>query len=672
MMVRIFLLVVVALVSGKALAQAPEMNCSGEGPCIEASTQLPVRVLVRPFSNIYETRSDGPDEIRVEGAPALRPFYVFDDHEVDYASTARDRSGWFQVGVTEARPVGWVRAQDAFLWKQALVVAYTHPGSGESGRRPVLGFNEKEALERVVFSQSRIADSQALYRSLKSGERPENIIIQEPEGEFLDIDETFYLFPITNWEMVEEFDEPGRMLELVAAVPEARASGESDYTILDPEFNRAESEAERAGQLANIKVDVVFALDLTGSMQPHLDRTKDAIVSLAKGLSRRPEVTDQIRFGFVGFRDDTRINPNNEFAVRNFTPQLVDVNELAARLDKFAIAHDGDPGWEEEVYAGMREAVNAQWATERGVRMVILVGDASANPPGHPMSTTGLDAAAVRRLATQADVNVIAIYLQQSRARPDWRRAERQFSIMARNPTTDAPNFRAIPAGDRAAYEAAASDILTTFESILDGLVAGRGEEVFSEVKDDGGAGEMVREIMRGALIDYLGDTAEPPVDVTFWAFDRDLEEPYKDALSVRLLISRAQLNDLVISLETVLEALSSGDVGEVGFIKTLQGIVAKSVKADTVSFEDARDLSATGLLPSWIESLPYRSRILNLNDGLIESLTADDRARLESDVRGMIGLYREILEDSDGWRKLNARDASLDAVYPLPLVNLP
>jgi hypothetical protein len=76
--------------------------------------------------------------------------------------------------------------------------------------------------------------------------------------------------------------------------------------------------------------------------------------------------------------------------------------------------------------------------------------------------------------------------------------------------------------------------------------------------------------------------------------------------------------------------------------------------------------------MPSWINSLPYKSAILEMSNELFEALSAEERANLEYEIEAKLQLYREINENSDLWVKLDERDASIDHVYPLSLTALP
>ena len=65
-------------------------------------------------------------------------------------------------------------------------------------------------------------------------------------------------------------------------------------------------------------------------------------------------------------------------------------------------------------------------------------------------------------------------------------------------------------------------------------------------------AGELLDQLWESALVEYIGNAAEPPKDVIAWALDRDLANPADRSLEVRVLINRQQLSSLVQAVDTI------------------------------------------------------------------------------------------------------------------------
>jgi Mg-chelatase subunit ChlD len=117
------------------------------------------------------------------------------------------------------------------------------------------------------------------------------------------------------------------------------------------------------------QVDVVFALDTTGSMSGMIESAKQKIWSIANNVvaaQPRPEV----RFGLVFYRDKT------DAYVTDMVPLTDDIDGVYDRLLGAAAAGGGDGP--EHVNAALDQAINKMgWRQGDNVlRLVFLVGDA--------------------------------------------------------------------------------------------------------------------------------------------------------------------------------------------------------------------------------------------------------------------------------------------------------
>lgn len=750
-------------------ADAPvlaEIECEPSKVCRIKDQGLALRVLARPFSNLYKSADAAPANIAAENIAAFKPMYVFARDGVDYADPVNPK-GWYQVGEQDQAPTGWVQAKDALEWQQALLVSYTHPGSGDEARKPVLGFDSFNSLKSVVESPDRAAGAAIRYDALSSGQKPEGVVTSEPSGMFLDIDETFYIYPVLSWKAYDGLDEAARYLQVVSSTPGARASAPAQFTLDNPEV-RSEIAGGGAVKMEvatrELSVAVVFVMDLTTSMGPFVDATKSAINKLATDLEKEPATAGKIKFGLVGYRDNVTMFSDMEFTAKNFTPKLLDRAAFADVISAQVKATElSSRDYQEEVFAGVKEALNSAWG-DSTIRLIILVGDASSHVLGHPQNTTGLDEAGIRRLVTDANASLIALHLKDEEDKDDWDLASKQFSVLAKNPGTERPALVGVNARQPAEYEESIKAIAGEFIALFSGkagAVATTGAPATPPGPNDtppaptvtnpadgasaltvpgtqgaaappgttatpqspatgtpatgsppvtetppvnptapvaagpvdpaarmevptpppavvpanaavADAKSIASRIAANAMVDYLGNSAEAPRDVTFWVFDHDLVNPEKQSVGVRVLISRGQMDSFIRSLESVLGALKENTVTGVGFMKALQSIVASRAKGEELGYEGAKSLSETPLMPKWIASLPYRSRVMSLSDAQIEQLTPDERATLEKDIEGLMALYKEIMENATRWKLLNEKDADLDRVYPLPIEQMP
>jgi hypothetical protein len=650
----------------KARSADDGIDCQGEGPCVEKATGLALRVLPRPFSHLYGRAQEEVDAIVQGNVPAFRPLYVFERRDVDPAQPDSPQ-GWYRVGSTVETPEGWMRAEDVFEWRQALLVSYTHPGDDIEGRNPVLMFRGLSDLDALVNDPNRAEKARALYEQLEAGDAPDSLISMEPKR-FVDITDQFYMLPILDWEQTRIQGDDVRLLQLAAAVPNARGSD----TLENPEYVEQSLVGRQAGGgLEALKVDLVFVLDTTRSMQPFIDMTRDAVASLTRRFNEDTEA--RFRFGLVTYRDSTEAIPELGYVSRQHTPELVDGQTMVTLLEDSARATEvGSLDYPEEVYAGVDEALRSAWR-EEALRFMILIGDASAHPPGHPQSMTGKTAQDLRRELDDAQVHLLAIHLQDPRAKADHPVADEQFRALSRIRGSKEAAIEPVDAFDQAAYQVLVDGVTDDIRQLLVETVGeptGSADTVTAQEAPDDTL-ESVSALWNAALVEYVGKQARPPKDVVAWAMDRDLVNPADRALEVRVLVNREQLNTLAQSLEMVVQGLMRADITQGEFFEALQGVAGQTMKNPEAIGQGAT-LAETGLLPAFVQSLPYRSDILALNDEMFSSMTAQQRADLEYSVLAKLEQYRAINEQVDAWFALSEDDRESARVYPLHIDYLP
>jgi len=664
--------------AGTATAAGPipaDVVCERDRVCVERGTRLPLRVLPRPFSHLYKAPQADKANILKANVPAFHPWFVFAREGLDLSDPAAPK-GWYRVGASEQAPEGWMRAADVFEWRQALTVAYTHPGDPAEGRRPVLMFRDRQALESLIDSDDPAEAADALYSEIDQGRVPEAVVSMEPKR-FVDINEHFYLLPILQFDTVDLEGDEARLLQIAAAVPGARGPD----TLTDADYAgqaRAGRGEAAAADLEKLQVDVVFVFDTTRSMQPYIDITRDAMQALARRLGK--DLRERVRFGLIGYRDSLKRAPGLEYETRLFTPELVDAATLAKVLAQAKAARVGSGDYQEEVFAGVDRALSAPWR-EESLRFVILVGDASSHPRGHEQNLTGKGADDLLRQLTDNRIHLVALHLKDPRAAKDHPLAERQFRTLSRVRGSEEDSaYYAVDAFQKQEFEQAMNEIADRVSGQLgEALAKARKGEVVEVLPESGeaasadasGAGAAFDKAWSAALVEYLGQEAEPPKDIVAWVLDRDLVDPTQRALEVRVLITRDQLGSLVQALDRVIQAMMRAEVTQEQFFKALQGVAGQTMKRPE-AIGQAQRLVDTGLLPAFIASLPYKSDILALTDEMYASMTADDQARLQWSLLAKLKQYREIEQQVDAWRKLNESDDAGQMVYPLNLDYLP
>jgi hypothetical protein len=633
--------------------------CQPMGPCIETATQLPLRVLPRPFSHLYsEMRADEGGIISAD-VPAFKPLYVFNRQGLDLSHPA-EPGGWYQIGRSRVAPEGWMQAKDILEWRQALLVSYTHPGNPLEGRSPVLMFRDQAALEAIVDDLDMAGKAKSIYDEIDKGNIPETLVSMEPRR-FVDITRQFYVLPILQWSQTQINGDDVRLLQLAAAVPRSRGAD----TLENSKYRDQAEVGRTAGGavLKDAKTDIVFVIDTSRSMQPFIDMTRAAVAQMTKKFSA--ETADRFRFGLVVFRDSLDVAPQLEYVTRNLTTELVSGEQLVEILDKDGKATAvGSVDYAEEAFAGVEVALQSKWR-EGALRFVILIGDASSHPRGHAQNTTGKDETDLRREYEDAQVHLFAIHLQDPRASEDHARALAQFTHLAgiRGDGASAA-IKEINAFEEEQYSVLVEHLTSRINDRLTVATGGKptGESAPLEEFD---------KLWESALIEYVGKEASPPKDIVAWSLDRDLINPADKSLDVRVLVTREQLSSLAQALDQVVQALMRAEVTQGQFFEALQGVAGQAMKRPEDLGGPTR-LVDTGLLPAFIQSLPYKSDILSLTDDMFASMTAEQRSQLEWSILAKLDQYRTINEQVDAWFRVNDMDPDQDLVYPLHLDYLP
>jgi serine/threonine-protein kinase PpkA len=635
----------------------------------EPSRALPTKVITKPFSTIRRSAELRSPAVR-ESVPAFSIFYVF-----------QKADGWFQVGEREdGVPLGWLSPEDAIEWKQNLVVKFTH----SDGRKPVLFFKDRSELEKIALEprSRREAEMQSLLSKIAGGSIPDGfpVVAKEPEG-MVDARERFYMLPILDFQSMDFDGREGRLLQ-VSALTRKRSS-ESPFPITE-DFTGT----------ADLKVDIVFVMDLSRSMGPFALKTLAMIQNTASLLSKDPATAGALRFGFWGYRDSPEKAPGIGFNTKNFTPTLQTAEDFARTLATAEETKVDSIDYEEDVFAGVADAIEGKNWRPDAIRLLVLVGDAPGRAPGEigrgfpngPKGTASrMDANGIRNLANSSKVYVSTLYLNAPKWSSYTEKGEEQFRALGRNPNSlgGRENFALIDASNPAIYGETAvylsKGILQAIADAREGKVAGGGDDDSSAdpVTDFEGARKkglsLASNMFRGAMMEWLGSRqgAEAPADVTGWVSDKDLQNPVRQALDVQVFLTKNQLNDLKIVLDLVVNAGLQGKVSGKDFFDSLRAVVAAAAR-DPGQIAKAESLIQTGLVPLFLKDLPYQSAVMGMSNESWGQMPPDAQERFLNDVLAKIRYYQVIHDNPEHWVALTEGDSPDDYVAAIPLEQLP
>jgi hypothetical protein len=143
--------------------------------------------------------------------------------------------------------------------------------------------------------------------------------------------------------------------------------------------------------------------------------------------------------------------------------------------------------------------------------------------------------------------------------------------------------------------------------------------------------------------------------------------------VDVRVLLTKAQLSDLQQTLKGVLDAAHEKQFDPAGFYDAVKSVAA-ALGRDPAKLQDpkATKLSQMGLLGEYVEGLPYKSAVLNIDEATWKSWPIAQQNYFLDELERKLALYRAYNDDVDRWVALTPGAPAGELVYPVPLDALP
>jgi len=669
---------------------------------IEGKKLLSLRVLARPFSNIYADKSLESAIVQSD-VPAMQPFYVYT------RPTAEDReleAGWYEVGSnSQGKVIGWMQSKDVFEWKQTMCLVYTHP----EGRKPVLMFDTKSSIKDIIQSADKERAQSILkyYTAIDDKNISKNFAVKSIEPKrAVDIQKEFYLLPILDFEAVDFGNREARIVKL-AAVTNARAGARKKSDIREnPEYLPgaiASSTVISKDILKKLSVDIVWVMDTTVSMRPYIQDTLDVITEASMKMAENQTDNVKLNFGVWGYRDSIEDIPKIGYTTKNYTPNLLSIKNFTTVLSKVQVTPVDSVDYPEDMFSGISDAMEKTAWTPNAVKLIILVGDAPSHKGGHKWNLSGQDENTLRSLADDSSIYIAALHLENPKAKKFHELAKTQYRTLATNPgssegedafaeilTTDKEAFRVamnvltndfIEMIQKARNQIQLLDINTTENNLSGELAFSDGDNMIDIdgfiPKDENVTGPgmqgVASRMFRAAMIQWIGSQTEAkaPRDIVAWAIDKDLENPDIPSLEVRLLINKRQLDSLATVLQSIIRAGFTGQIAGEDFFTSLQAATA-TIARDPNMVKQAKRMADTGLIPEFLEGLPYQSQLMAITNDLWSSWSADEQNEFINALDAKVEAYKKIHNTPEGWIVLNKGDDIDEYVYPLSLDLLP
>lgn len=637
---------------GAARAQTPPRPATppagGRLPeTLQDAPSLYRRVIIRPGSRM--SPQPGAPGQPVQG---FSVFYV-------YASRTAPDGTWLEVGpALDGRTVGWLPEARAIAWRHNMVLAFNNP----AGRERAMFFREGEVPRALwMNTATRAQDAERLRTEAMAG-RDGPVIALEPETH-VNITDQFYLLPVLNATPLQnERGQSALQLEVISA-PLAPAP---------PRAN--DDEAFR-----NFRGALVFVIDTTISMGPYIDRTRDAIREVVARI-RGTEVGDRFRFGMVAFRDAMDGNARLEYVTRMISAP--DLNEppdaIIARLPGVQEAQASNDGFDEDAVAGLKTALDDVNWQPFGGRFVVLITDAGARDANDPRSSTGHSIENIRALAQhpQRRVTMAAVHLRTPEGRANHRRAERQWRELTETGTPAGQLYFPVRDGDVAEFGRVV-DALT--RGILDQVSAiiGRpvGQPAQNETETERRAREQMAAVGQAMRLSYLGEArrqAAPDV-VRSFVLDQDLVDPTpaRRPLEVRVLLTSGQLSDMATTMRNIVEAANADRLSAAQFFERLRAAMGATI-ADPRRVPQSQTAELGSVFGEFLRGLPYQSPFMEITFDEWRNMSHGRRREVTNRLESLLRLYAEYNRERRFWTQLDGNTNPNEAVFPVPLDNLP
>ncbi len=515
-------------------------------------------------------------------------------------------------------------------WNQGLTIAFRDP----LGHDRALLFRDKESIKSLL-DISDLSRYQALYQEAEGGDlSAESPVIAIQPATHIDILKEFYLVPIRDHEDVYLGSEQARILQ-VASVPLQTAQPSQPEE--DPSPAAAAGEKVTPGHEAEVKAPafrsgVVFVIDSTLSMDPYIDRTREAMRKIYDTITRE-DLSGDVSFGLVAFRDNIEAAPKLEYLTHTYvTLQQGESKESFFQgVSTLKAATASSEGFIEDSYAGVYEAIDSIDWRGQDARYIVLITDAGPRDAADPLSSSGLSAETLRRLAQDKGVALSVLHLLTPSRMADHKQAESQFRDLSYYPGIGSFYF-GVETGD-----------VSRFGRVLDALAqqitdqvkvtaianAGRQQGVERQAKEKTAAEQpepareqqqlaqfqaKVAKLGHALRMRYLQKDKDNRIPNVFnaWLIDRDFNDPQRQTLDVRVLLTRDQLSDLHSILKQVLDTAEEGLLSPRNFLNDLKSLAATISRDPEQLGTTTRtsgslegNLADMGFMREYIEDLP-------------------------------------------------------------------
>ncbi len=648
---------------------------------VSADSKVPLRILTRPGAVLYAD-AEGTKVLK-SNVPTFSSYFVYTRPKGEAAASGE---GWYEIGSDDRGSVkGWMKGNDLFEWKQTMCLTFSHP----DGRSPVLMFDDEDILNTLIgmSEDDRTAKVDGYYSDIdqaaagkKKLSRDFPVLSVEPKMA-VDNADNFTLMPIVDYKVVEFEGRESRLLDIVAVNSTEKDRKASDIRENKEYLTASNATSEsKSKDLKDMKYDIVWVVDTTRSMGPYIEKVREIMNRVSGEIAKNKSFGDKVAFGVWGYRDSATIE-GLEYVTNNFTPELQNAQDFAETIGKVKETKVDSVTFDEDMFSGVNDAVkNTAWRNNT-TRIIIVVGDAPGHQEDHEWNITGLNQENMRHLADDNGITLFAIHIKPNKTKKFNKIAATQFKTLSQNPGVSDSLYWDITASDMKSFENVAAMITERTLNYLasaESSFTGKQVDTVSIMKDDaqnvkGPSADVINQALHAAAVTWLGNEADvaPPRDIEAWVSDKDLKDSTRQSLEVQLLLTKAQLDAISTLLKEVLVAGETNQVSGDDFFTSLQAASAVAAR-DPDKLAKAGNIAESGLVPDFLKNLPYKSRLMEMNNEVWESWGPDEQNAFLSNLESKIKAYGEIHDNTAKWISLNEGDDADDYVAPIPLDLMP
>lgn len=585
------------------------------------------RIITKPKGILRKAPDDSAQAIGGE-IPAFSIYYVYSQG-----------NGYTEVGInSHGAPAGWIKTDFTVDWKQSIVVAFNN--QAEAGRARQAFFQDKPTLEAALAANGNGASFAS---------RP-GVVAMEPENAINDT-RNFYLLPILDHASTYfPGDIEGNLLQVASVTRNETQRDNSEF---------------RAG--------IVFVIDTTLSMDPYILQTKTIVEQISRKL-QASELAGKVSFGLVGFRQSTATNPGIEYGVKNFLPlrEGSDARTFLSAIDTMKVAKVPTRGFREDSIGGMAFAeTDNDWRPFKAKYMILITDTGPKAPELGDNYVRNLGIAELAGDLHDNGIQLLVMHLKTPDGASDHAAAEASYRLASRLNGSEFDLYTAIGGRNVDAFGESVSLVANQIVETSRDILSNRA--IAQPADTDRSANANVRRAARAFQLEYVGgrqgETA--PDFYRAWTIDRAYGAYARQALDVRLLLTKNQLSTMTANLRAIVDrANRPGELLDANqFFQQIRELASR-VSNDPNQINQNTTLGDA--IAEYLDDLPYKSQTTAMTQADWVSAPASQQRDIMNALASKLEYYERVHSNPDLWFSLHDGAAAGEYVTTISLDRMP